>query len=159
VTAWHESFRDLLPAIAFEAITIPIRMERWRERLEQSPSLPIYVAERDNEIVGFADGGPARPNEALGQEMQIYAVYLVSRAKRQGIGTRLLQRVVHDFLAQGRSSACVWTLRDASPARHFYESLGAQLAAEKIEHRPAYDREIVGYVWPDLRRSFPGCGT
>jgi 8-oxo-dGTP pyrophosphatase MutT (NUDIX family)/L-amino acid N-acyltransferase YncA len=115
VIAWHESFRDLLPEIAFKGMTIPIRIERWRERLQQQPALPIYIAETDGRVVGFADGGPARGEEGLAQQMQIYAMYVVASAKRQGIGTKLLRRVVDDFLAQGASSASVWTCEMLAP--------------------------------------------
>ena len=154
VTAWQESFRGLLPDIAFEGMTIPKRMEKWQQLLAANPAFPVYVAEEEGRAIGFAQGGLARDDEALGQEMQLYAIYLLSSAKRRGVGTKLLRTVVGDFLAQGASSACVWTLREAQPARRFYESVGAQLAAEKLEHRPGYDRVLVGYIWPDLKRSF-----
>lgn len=149
VTASHESYSDILPAIAF--MTIAKRILQWREVLTAADH-PVFVAERGGQIIGFADGGPARPKEALGQEMQLYAIYLLNAAKRQGIGTKLLQCVIRQFLADGGTSACVWALRDALPARRFYEHHGAQFAAEKIEHhRDGYDCASVGYVWPDLR--------
>jgi len=83
--------------------------------------------------------------------MQVYAVYLLHQAKRQGIGTRLLRSVTRQFLASGASSACVWALRDAIPARRFYENQGAEFAAEKLDDRGDYQRVLVGYVWRDLR--------
>jgi L-amino acid N-acyltransferase YncA len=159
VTAWQESFRGLLPDIAFEGMTIPKRMERWQQVFAAKPTFPVYVAEEQSQAIGFAQGGRARDDEALGQEMQLYAIYLLSSAKRRGVGTKLLQAVVSDFLVQGASSACVWTLRDAQPARRFYESVGAQLAAEKLERRPGYDRVLVAYIWPNLERSFSNQGT
>lgn len=62
---------------------------------------------------------------------------------------------MRQFLADGASTACVWALRDAIPARRFYEHHGAEYATEKFEHhRAGYDRVIVGYVWRDLKRRF-----
>jgi len=69
------------------------------------------------------------------QKMQVYAVYLINRAKRQGIGTRLLRSVMRQFLASGASSACVCAI----PALMFYEHNGGRFAAEKVE-----DRGIIG---------------
>src|SRR5262249_50410405 len=100
------------------------------------------------------DGGRARDGEGLGQPMQLYSIYIPARSQRQGIGTMLLRRVVNDFFDQGVYSASVWTLREATTARLFYESRGAMLAAEKVEHRPGYDRTLTGYIWPDLRQTF-----
>lgn len=154
VTAWRETYRDLLPEIAFAAMTVPIRVKKWRDILDQDPSLPVYLAEQKGVAVGFANGGPARQDEALGMEMQIYSLYVLASAQRQGIGTKLIQTVVKDFLAQRATSASVWTLREATIARRFYESMGAQSADEKVEHRPGYDRMMVGYVWDNLKQAF-----
>lgn len=152
VTAWHESYSDILPPVAFQKMDIENRTKLWRQRLGEP--LPVYVAEFDGEIVGSADGGPARPDEALETEMQVYAVYLLNRAKREGFGTRLVRRVMDQFVASGAASACVWALRDAIPARRFYEHHGAEFAAEKVENRDGYERVVVGYVWRDLRQGF-----
>jgi hypothetical protein len=61
VTAWRESYSDILPAVAFETVTVPKRLQIWREFLDK-PVLdpPVYVAERNGETVGFADGGESR---------------------------------------------------------------------------------------------------
>jgi len=90
----------------------------------------------------------------MGQEMQVYALYLLNRAKRQRIGTQLLRSVMCQFLTSGASS-CVWTLRDAIPARRFYEYHHARFACEEVERNEDYQRTLVGYVWPDLRQQFP----
>lgn len=153
VTAWRESYSDILPPVAFANMNIAKRSVQWREVLARADH-PVFVAERDGRVIGFADGGPARPEDALDQEMQLYAIYLLDSAKGQGIGTALLRLVMRQFLADGANSACVWTLRDATPARRFYEYHGAQFAAEKVEHRGDYERVVAGYVWPDLRRQF-----
>lgn len=153
VKAWQESYSDILRPIAFENMTVAKRTQHWRDVLTGADH-PVFVAERDGQIVGFADGGPARPEDALGQEMQLYAIYLLNAVKRQGIGTKLLKSVMRQFLADGTNSACVWALRDAVPARRFYEHHGAQFAAEKLENRGDYERSLVGYVWRDLRLLF-----
>src|SRR5690348_18411409 len=88
------------------------------------------------------------------QKMQVYAVYLLNRAKRQGIGTRLLRSVMRQFLASGASSACVWTLRDAIPARMFYEHIGARFAAEKVEDRGIISGSSWDIWWADIRTQF-----
>ncbi len=125
VMSHRESYLGLLPAIAFDEATIPIRTNKWKELLIQSPPIRVYVAESAGELIGYAVGGPACGDEALGQQMQVQAIYLLDRVKRQGIGTKLLAALMRDFRACGANSAVVWMLRDNWPARRFYEWLSA----------------------------------
>jgi L-amino acid N-acyltransferase YncA len=153
VTAWRESYEGIVPRPVLDALSIPDKTERWRRILAEKPLQQTYVAEQEGRLVGFAGGGKCRSDE-LGQGMEIYAIYLLSEVKRQGIGGRLLRTLVNTFLLQGTTSAGAWVLEDNHPARRFYESLGAQLATEKVSHRAGYDLIVVGYIWTDLRRSF-----
>ena len=154
VRAWEESYRQILPEAAFARNTVERRTESWREIFRQDSLFPIYVAQKGEALVGFACGGPEREEESLGQQMQLYGIYLLANAKRQGIGSQLLRTVMSGLVSHGAKSACVWTLRDVAPARRFYESFGARLSIEQINHRPTYDMALAGYVWPDLKREF-----
>jgi ribosomal protein S18 acetylase RimI-like enzyme len=153
VTSWQESYPGLIPQQVLDALSVPDRNAAWREIFAGLRSYPIYVAENEGRIIGFGAGGLCR-SEALGQEMEIYAIYLLLRAQRQGTGSRLLTTIVRDFIAHGKRSAGLWVMRDNAVARRFYERFGAVIVAERVEHRPGYDRPEVGYAWPDLRCSF-----
>jgi ribosomal protein S18 acetylase RimI-like enzyme len=121
--------------------------------LGQVERQPVYIAEQEGHLVGFAQGGKSLSDE-LRQEMEIYAIYLLSRVKRQGIGTRLLKTIVNDFIQQGANSAGLWVFKENHPARRFYERLGAHLAMEAVNNRFGHQLMDVSYVWTDLRRSF-----
>jgi ribosomal protein S18 acetylase RimI-like enzyme len=153
VTAWRETYRGLVPETVLKNLSVSERAEKWRQAILGRPANPFYhpifVEVQDGEIVGFADGGHCR-SAALGQEMEIYAIYLFERVKHRGIGSALLRALIGDFVPQGALSAGLWVLRDNHPARSFYESFGAQRAAERVEHRQGYDLEEVGYFWSDL---------
>jgi L-amino acid N-acyltransferase YncA len=154
VTAWRESYRDLVPETVLNNLSVSERTDKWRQAIQKMSSNlayhPIFVAERNGEIVGFADGGPCR-SVSLGQEMEIYAIYLLARAKRRGFGSALLRTLAMDFVSKGALSAGVWVLRDNHTARSFYERFGAQCAADRVERRPECDLIEVGYIWSDLR--------
>ena len=66
------------------------------------------------EIVGFASGGPIRSEtaELLGTEAEIFAIYLLDRVKRQGIGRRLMTGV---FDHLGGQEAVGWRWAMARP--------------------------------------------
>lgn len=154
VTAWRESYPGLVPQAVLDGLSLPSRMQAWWLIFGHDSSNLIYVAEETQGCVGFVHGGQCR-DETLGQDMEIYSIYLLSSAKRQGTGRKLINTLISDFLCQGLNSAGVWVLRDNHTARRFFERLGARLAAEKIDHRPGYDLIEVGYIWPNLRQSFP----
>ncbi len=153
VASWRESYEGIVPKAVLDALSVSERTERWRGILGEVERQPLYVAEQDGQLVGFAQGGKSLGDE-LGQEMELYAIYLLSRVKRQGIGTRLLKTVVGDFIQQGANSAGLWVFKENYPARRFYERLGAHLAMETINNRFGQQLMDVSYVWNDLRGSF-----
>jgi len=153
VTAWRESYGGLVPNSVLDELSVSGRAEMWRKILSELPRMPVFVAEREDTVVGFASGGACRGDE-LGQEMEVYAIYILSEAKRHGIGTKLFGAVVNEFIDKGAKSAGLWVLKYNLPARRFYEKLGGQLAGEKVDHRPGYDLTEVGYIWPDLSGKF-----
>ena len=155
VTSWQESYRGLIPQSVLDTLSIPDRKVAWRNAFTGLGRYPVYVVEEERQILGFGNGGACR-SEALGQEMEVYAIYLLARAQRQGNGSKLLRAVMSDFVVDGKKSAGLWVLRDNDIARKFYEKFGALPVSERIEHRPEYDRPEVGYAWPDLKRSFGG---
>ncbi len=136
VQAWRESYRDFLSPDALAGLSVEERMQMWRGAFTHSnPKARLLVAEaEDGEIVGFARGGPVRPKEPdlLAAETEIFAIYLLDKAKRQGIGRRLVAGVFGHLAAQGFRSAGLWVLKDNLPARRFYEALGGRLGPEQF---------------------------
>lgn len=153
VTSWQESYRRLIPQPVLDGLSVPDRKTAWRNIFSDLGKYPVYVAEKDGRVIGFGNGGTCR-SEALGQEMEVYAIYLLASAQHQGTGSKLLRTIVSDFIAEGKRSAGLWVMRDNTIARRFYEKFGARPVAEKIERRQGYDRPEVGYAWPDISRAF-----
>nr|WP_246742373.1 GNAT family N-acetyltransferase [Microvirga splendida] len=107
----------------------------WQRALaEPEPRARLLVAEADDgEIVGFIRGGPIRGKgpELLGTGAEIYAVYLLDKVKRQGIGRSLMRGVFDHLAAHGLRSVGLWVLKDNLVARRFYEALGGTAGAEQ----------------------------
>ncbi|MBL0406411.1 GNAT family N-acetyltransferase [Microvirga aerilata] len=135
VQGWRESYKDFLSPDALAGLSVEERMMMWQRVLDRAdPQSKLLVAEtRDGEIVGFARGGPIRSKEPvlLGTEAEIFAIYLLDRVKRQGIGRRLMNGVFDHLRSQGFRSVGLWVLKENLPARRFYEALGGTPGPEQ----------------------------
>jgi ribosomal protein S18 acetylase RimI-like enzyme len=135
VQGWRESYRDFLKPEALAGLSTEERARMWRGALAiPDPRAKLLVAEAEaGEIVGFARGGPvsAKAPGLLGTETEIFAIYLLDRVKRRGIGRRLMTGIFDHLAGQGFGSAGLWVLRDNLPARRFYEALGGRPGPEQ----------------------------
>jgi ribosomal protein S18 acetylase RimI-like enzyme len=135
VQGWRESYRDILTPEALAGLSVEERIQLWRRALAESePRAKLLVAETDDgEIVGFVRGGPIRGKGAdqLGTEAEIFAIYLLDKVKRHGIGRRLMAGVFDHLAVQGFRSVGLWVLRENLPARRFYEALGGRPGPEQ----------------------------
>jgi ribosomal protein S18 acetylase RimI-like enzyme len=135
VQGWRQSYKDFLAPEALAGLSVEERVQLWQRALaEPEPRARLLVAEADDgEIVGFIRGGPIRGKgaELLGDEAEIFAIYLLDKIKRQGIGRRLMRGVFDHLAAHGLRSVGLWVLRDNLPARRFYESLGGTPGPEQ----------------------------
>ncbi len=135
VQGWRESYKDLLAPEALAGMSVEERIRLWQGAFTHpDPKARLLVAEaEDGEIVGFARGGPVRAKapDLLAAETEIFAIYLLDKVKRQGIGRRLMTGVFEHLAAQDFRSAGLWVLRENLPARRFYEALGGRPGPEQ----------------------------
>jgi GNAT superfamily N-acetyltransferase len=117
------------------------RERLWRAAFEK-PAGPILVETEGREVVGFAYGGPNRGKETAFQA-ELYALYVIDRLHRQGVGRRLLLGFVERLAAP---SLITWAL-EGNPACAFYEAMGgARLGWKKIMIGGAFLKER-SYGW------------
>jgi ribosomal protein S18 acetylase RimI-like enzyme len=135
VQGWRESYKDLLSPEALAGLSVEERMRMWQGAFTRpNPQARRLVAETDQgEVVGFACGGPTRPEgvDVLRAEAEIFAIYLLDKIKRQGVGRRLMRGVLDHLSGHGFRSAGLWVLKENLPARRFYEALGGTAGAEQ----------------------------
>jgi ribosomal protein S18 acetylase RimI-like enzyme len=135
VQGWRESYKDFLTPEALAGLSVEERMQLWQRALaEPEPRAKLLVAETaDGEIVGFIRGGPIwdKGADLLGTEAEIFAIYLLDKVKRQGIGRKLMAGVFDHLAAHGIRSVGLWVLKDNLSARRFYEALGGTAGAEQ----------------------------
>jgi len=148
VQAWRTTYAGIVPEAYLDGLDESKRAASWREQLINH--VEVFVADSDDEIVGFACGGLIR--EPLpGCDAELYAIYVLKHAQGRGIGTALLEAVTESLRASGLRSMAVWVLeRNASSS--FYQRSGASLVStskKEIEIGGAV-LPLSAYMWPDL---------
>jgi GNAT superfamily N-acetyltransferase len=141
VRSWRAAYRDLIPARALDALSIPGRTDCWR-RLLADGSLTTLVAQApEGGVVGFINLGPWRdegPADSGGRLLEVRAFYLLPERWRQGAGRRLL-----DLALAGRDwrpyrNVGLWVLDGNRRAMAFYEAQGFRRdGGVKVEPGPA----------------------
>jgi GNAT superfamily N-acetyltransferase len=146
VQSWRTTYAGIVPDEYLAALNEAERVPRWREQLARD--IQVYIADVDGEVAGFICGGPIRePIETY--DAELYAIYFLESAQRQGIGTALVRELVGSLMNQGFTSMIVWVL-EKNPSRHFYVKSGAQFVTSKdIEIGGATLLEVA-YGWSDL---------
>jgi GNAT superfamily N-acetyltransferase len=144
VQSWRTTYAGIVPEEYLAGLKESERTPLWQDWL--SRDTPVFVAEKDGEVVGFASGGKLRePLEDY--DAELFAIYLLERAQRQGIGTALLRCVAEWLRTQGFKSMAVWVLAD-NLSVGFYEESGAQRISSK-------EIEIGGVVLAELALGWP----
>jgi len=138
--SWREAYAPLLPEGFFSAEGEERRVEQWR-RILAAPAggaTTLRIAVRDDEVVGFAASGPARPNETAGppvRDRELWSAYVLASEYGSGLAHELLAAVLPDDVP-----AELWVFEANPRARAFYAKHG---------FAPDGARHVFGPEWGD----------
>lgn len=150
ITGWRQSYRGMMPDSLLARLDIASDALRVRQYIADANSQSMrYVVEQSGEITGMAACGPARGEDTVNGG-EVYAIYLLDSAKRQGIGGALMRHMAAALHDKNLTSLKVCVLKKNVPARKFYEKLGGQLAGEGVFTYEGHDLPDVTYIWPDI---------
>ena len=127
VQAWGESYAEIVPADALARLTVKNRERFWAEYIPvaEDRGAGVWVAEDgaggDPRIIGFANAGPARDDDAVDE---VYCIYLLRSCWDRGLGRQLLATCLDHCRTRARSTVTLWVLEANSRARRFYEKAG-----------------------------------
>lgn len=153
VASWRSAYAGILPPAMLAGLSEESRATWRRQSLATSRAGHFVATAPDGAaggecVVGFCDAGPNR-DAAPQHAGEVWAIYLLADAQRQGIG-RALFGAARDWLsAQALRSVCVWVLEANQPARRFYERLGGHPAGSRTITIAGHAYPEVAYGWPD----------
>ena len=152
VETWLDTYAGLIPDRTLLGMSRARQIQSWRGILRDTREDNVTrVAEGpDASVVGFANGGHARPTN-LSYDGEVYTLYVLSDHQGAGNGRRLLGALFSALSAAGCRSALVWVLAK-NPARFFYEAMGGTFIATREEPFHGVVLSECAYGWPDLAR-------
>ena len=151
VDTWRSTYGGIVPKKHLAGLSYRDRESKWFDILTTaSPNTSNFVAETESgDVVGFADGGPEREGNQT-YRGELYAVYVLERNQRRGVGHRLVSAVAQRLISDGMYSMLVWVLQGNRPACRFYESLGGQRVGRQTIAIGGADIVELSYGWKNI---------
>jgi ribosomal protein S18 acetylase RimI-like enzyme len=125
VTCWREAYSGIIPISILENVDLADRIAHWRSYLGVGGH-PTVMAHVDGEPAGFIRAGRMAEPLAEGADGHIFALYVLRRFHRRGIGRRLMSLAAAEWLEEGGKAFSVGVLTANQGALAFYEALGAR---------------------------------
>lgn len=148
VDSWITTYRNIIPDEYLNQLTFEARERLWASNLA---NCDVFVAEDEKgKIIGFADNGKERTGKYENLEGEVYSIYILAEHQAQGVGHRLLKRVIHDLLDKGINSMLIWVLKE-NRACGFYEKMGGQIVDTKSREISGKQLMEVAYGWEDIK--------
>ena len=146
VQTWQDTYLGLVPFGYLYAMSAH-ELERGFLNDTQSKRALSYVAEATGEVIGFISGGYARQADDI-YDGEIYALYVLKKHQRQGIGTQLVSALATALNNCDIYSMLVWVL-EHNPCRRFYERLNGMYLRKKRLPFAGEMLDTVAYGWID----------
>jgi GNAT superfamily N-acetyltransferase len=146
VESWRTTYRGILPDQVLATLDLSARVTKRRTIISGGEGLHLVALDGD-ELVAFCDAGPARA-DAIGRG-EIYAIYLLERVQRQGLGRELFSRARAWLATHSLSPVSVWVIDANVAARRFYEAMGGRPVSSKTIVLAGVMVTEVAYVFDD----------
>jgi GNAT superfamily N-acetyltransferase len=151
VESWRTTYPGIMPDDFLANLSVERRARFWAEALANPDRATFaFVAEDETgTVIGFASGGPELEQDPV-YSGELYAIYLLADAQRQGIGRQLTRAVAERLAAAGHEAMLVWVAAE-NPFRRFYAALGGVPVREKQVTIGGASLTEVAYGWADTR--------
>ncbi|MGC1817575.1 MAG: GNAT family N-acetyltransferase [Casimicrobiaceae bacterium] len=159
IDSWRATYRGLIPDAYLAGMKEEESTAIWERILTAGPNTAsVFVAENDDEVVGFAAGNMLR-EPRLDLDAELTAVYVRGAFQRAGVGRRLVREVAQAQRAHGAAGLIVWVIAGNRIGRGFYEGLGGELLAEQPFQWDGMDLVEVAYGFRRIDALVAACGT
>lgn len=129
--AWHATYEPIIGAEAIEEMLAEwYALEELEASLRRDDATTVLASE--DEVIGFAGGGPSEEGLA---DAVVGRIYVHPVQWGRGTGTQLLNRLFDAFRARGCGSVWLAVMAENDVGRSFYEKHGFETHRERtVEH-------------------------
>ena len=128
VESWNTTYPGIVPKSYLDSLDVKKREKIWKQAVVNQP---LYVAEMDGEIVGFAIGGENRDKDTYPEfDGELYAIYSYQCVHGRGIGRALFESTARNLAERGYKKMVVSVLAE-NPAVNFYKYMGGYYLGEE----------------------------
>ncbi len=113
-----------------------------------APQTLFLLVESKQGVVGYISAGPERLQDPV-YGAEIYELYLLPQAQRQGLGRQLLANMAQQLHQMGFYTMLVWVLAQ-NPNRRFYEKCGGIYLRSKSIAFAGQSLRADAYGWIDI---------
>ncbi len=146
IATWKACYRGFLPDTYLDDLEVESRrVDRIRQGIERADGAVRVVAVAECRVIGMGMAGSPEEPESDPQIGELYVPYVLPGWQGQGVGRALWQRISTGLSARGYRTAILWTLRDRSPTRRFYEANGWRFDGADDEWGEGFSIPIVRY--------------
>lgn len=131
--SWHNTFDKILPEVYIEKQSLQYLQNIWRELFQNLKEHVVFVAKKDNKILGFIEVGPIEDTgeNFSNYDSEIYKLYVDTNLKQQGIGKLLLIYGLDYLRNKGYNNTIVKAFHKNSDAIKFYENMGGKFICQE----------------------------
>jgi GNAT superfamily N-acetyltransferase len=126
VASWRWAYRDQLPSNELEKLSVDDREAMWTAWFlsDERRAAVLVTCLDDGRVVGFANAGPSRDEDAPSSTGELRAIYVLQEVQGTGVGSQLLEGSFERMLMDGFERATLWVLETNDLGRRFYERKG-----------------------------------
>ena len=152
IATWKTCFRGIVSDEFLDGLTLPPhRIQRCRDMIEDSEGSAVFVACTGDQIIGMGMAEQASDAGLESDVGDVRALYVHPDWQGRGVGRALLDALTTALRTRGYRATVLWTLRDLTPTRRFYEATGWTFDGTEdthdwhgLVHLVRYARDLAG---------------
>ncbi|MBQ6601661.1 MAG: GNAT family N-acetyltransferase [Clostridia bacterium] len=137
------TYKNLLPAEYFEALTEEAAQSKWKSYIDDE-SNRVWVAEDESGFLGFV---ASTKDEELENVWYLDSLHVCERARGKGIGTALIKLVGGYAYKDGYEKMSICIVKGNDNAGNLYRKLGARHYKD-FEGKMSLSEKL---LWDDLK--------
>ena len=147
VESWRKAYQGILP----RSYLAGLRADKAAHAVHRALMDPLtlcLMAEGRQGALGYISAGPERGRDPI-YGSELYELYLLPEAQRQGLGRRLLAHMAQRLHDAHFYTLLVWVLA-RNPNRRFYEKCGGMYLRTKSIIHAGQTLQANAYGWIDI---------